>query len=86
MATLFQRGGVWWVTYYQDGRRARESLKTTNKSIAERKRAKLEAEARQEAVAEVVAAAFVMFVQLAERGREKLAYPTVLAVPFLSAI
>jgi hypothetical protein len=39
----------------------------------------LDAEAKEEAVAEVVAAAFIMFVGLVERGREALAYGSVLA-------
>jgi len=39
----------------------------------------LDAEAKEEAVAEVVAAAFVMFVGLVERGKEALAYGSVLA-------
>jgi len=37
-------------------------------------------DAKQEAVAEVIAAALVMFVHLAHAGRESLAYPTVLAM------
>ena len=40
----------------------------------------LDAEAKAEAVAEVVAHAYVMFVGLVERGREALAYPSVLAL------
>jgi len=39
----------------------------------------LDPDAKQEAVAEVIAAALVMFVHLAHAGRESLAYPTVLA-------
>ena len=39
----------------------------------------LDAEAKEEAVAEVVATALVMFVGLIERGKEDLAYATVLA-------
>ncbi len=39
----------------------------------------LDAEAKEEAVAEVVAAAFIMFVGLVRDGRESLAYATVLA-------
>jgi hypothetical protein len=37
-------------------------------------------EAKQEAVAEATAAAFIMFVRLAEQGREALAYPSVLGM------
>ena len=37
-------------------------------------------EAKEEATAEVVAAAFVMFVGLVERGKESLAYPSVLGM------
>ena len=39
----------------------------------------LDAEAKEEAVAEVVATALIMFVGLIERGREAAAFPTVLA-------
>jgi hypothetical protein len=35
MASLYQRAGVWWVSYYEDGRRRRESLRTKDKRIAE---------------------------------------------------
>jgi hypothetical protein len=40
----------------------------------------LDPEGKEEATAEVVAAAFVMFVGLVERGKEALAYPSVLAM------
>ena len=40
----------------------------------------LDPEAKEEAVAEVIAAAFILFVGLARDGRESLAYPTVLAM------
>ena len=39
----------------------------------------LDPEAKEEATAEVIAAAFIMFVGLVRDGREALAYPTVLA-------
>ena len=39
----------------------------------------LDPDAREEAVAEVVAATFIMFVGLVRDGRESLAYPSVLA-------
>ena len=37
-------------------------------------------EAKEEAVAEATAAAFIMFVRLVEQGREALAYPSVLGM------
>jgi hypothetical protein len=40
----------------------------------------LDAEGKQEATAEVVASAYIMFVALVEQGRERLAYSTVLAM------
>ncbi len=39
----------------------------------------LDREAKEEAVAEVIATAFCMYVGLVERGKESLAYPSVLA-------
>lgn len=44
MASLYQRGEVWWITYRQDGRRRRETLRTTSRKLAERKKVQLEAE------------------------------------------
>ena len=40
----------------------------------------LDLEGKEEATAEVVAASYVMFVGLVERGKEALAYPSVLAM------
>jgi hypothetical protein len=40
----------------------------------------LDPEGKEEAVAEVVAASYVMFLGLVQRGRESLAYPSVLAL------
>jgi hypothetical protein len=48
--------------------------------VARQAFASLDAEAQEEAVAEVIAASFAMFVQLVERGREALAYASVLAL------
>ena len=48
--------------------------------IARQNFSDLDLEAKEEATAEVVAAAFIMFVGLVERGREALAYPSVLAL------
>jgi len=39
----------------------------------------LDPEAKQEATAEVIASAYVMFIALVQQGRQTLAYPTVLA-------
>ena len=39
--SLFRRGNVWWVSYYRDGRKIRESLKTTDEGKAERRAKKL---------------------------------------------
>jgi hypothetical protein len=47
--------------------------------IAHQNFSQLDPEAKEEATAEVVAAAYVMFVALVEQGRETLAYPSVLA-------
>ena len=35
-ARPYLRGKVWWVQHYPNGRRLRESVHTTNKTIAER--------------------------------------------------
>ena len=48
-------------------------------NVARQRFAKLDPEAKEEATAEVVAAAYLMFVSLVLDGRESLAYPTVLA-------
>jgi hypothetical protein len=40
----------------------------------------LDPEAKEEATAEVIAAAFIMYVGLVQRGKEALAYPSVLAM------
>jgi hypothetical protein len=48
--------------------------------IARQNFAHLDPEAREEATAEVVAAAFIMFVGLVRDGRESLAFPSVLAM------
>jgi len=47
--------------------------------FARQRFAQLDPESKEEATAETVAAAFLMFVHLARAGRESLAYPTVLA-------
>ena len=47
--------------------------------IAHQNFSRLDPEAKEEATAEVVASAYVMFVALVEQGRETLAYPSVLA-------
>ena len=44
MASIYKRGGTWWVAYYNNGKLRRRSLKTTNKRIAERQKQALEAE------------------------------------------
>lgn len=43
MASIFKRGKTWWISYYANGRQYRESLKTTNKKIAEREKQAREA-------------------------------------------
>lgn len=43
MASIFKRGGTWWISYYVHGKQYRESLKTTNKKIAEREKQAREA-------------------------------------------
>jgi hypothetical protein len=48
--------------------------------IARHRFSDLNAEAKNEATAEVVATAFILFVSLVKRGREALAYPSVLAL------
>jgi integrase/recombinase XerD len=34
MATVYRRGGVWWIRYKRKGREVRRSAKTTNKATA----------------------------------------------------
>ena len=48
--------------------------------VARQAFASLDPEGKEEATAEVVAAAFIMFVALVERGREALAFPSVLGL------
>jgi hypothetical protein len=48
--------------------------------IARQNFSDLDPEAKEEATAEVVAAAFVMYAGLVQRGRESLAFPSVLAL------
>ena len=38
---LYQRGRIWWACLYRDGRRIRESLKTADKAVAEKRLAQL---------------------------------------------
>ena len=38
---LYQRGSIWWTCLYRDGRRIRESLRTTDRATAEKRLAKL---------------------------------------------
>ncbi len=44
MASIYKRDKTWWIKYYQNGKIVRESLRTTNKRIAERERQAREAE------------------------------------------
>jgi integrase len=46
MASIYKQPGsaVWWVSYYRDGRRVRESLKTCDERIAKKKARRIEAE------------------------------------------
>ena len=43
MASIFKRGGTWWISYYFNGKQHRESLKTTSKKLAEREKQAREA-------------------------------------------
>ena len=43
MASLFERNGIWWIQYYERGRRVRRSLNTTSKAKARREKIALEA-------------------------------------------
>src|SRR5262245_28579339 len=36
MGSLYRRGSIWWLKYYQDGRPVRESSETKNKAAARR--------------------------------------------------
>ncbi len=49
MSTVFKRGGVWWLRCRIDGRQVRESLRTTNRKVAETLRVRREFELRQQA-------------------------------------
>lgn len=42
MASIYQRGKTWWVTYYQNGQKFSKSLKTREKKIAEFQKRDLE--------------------------------------------
>lgn len=42
VATLFQRGEVWWIQYRQDGAQVRESLRTRNRKVADELRSRFE--------------------------------------------
>ena len=42
VATLFQRGEVWWIQFRQDGAQVRESLQTKNRKVAQELRSRLE--------------------------------------------
>lgn len=44
MASIFKRSETWWISYYVNGKQVRESLKTSNKRIAEREKQAREAE------------------------------------------
>jgi len=44
MATLYKRGKIWWIDYYQDGKRIRKSLKTRNRTYAKYLCAQIEKE------------------------------------------
>ena len=56
------------------------SMLPTITRIARQSFSNLDPECKEEATAEVVAHAYVMFVGLVERGKEALAYPSVLAM------
>lgn len=42
MATLYRRKGIWWISYYLEGRRCRESSGTSNKTLAEERKKDVE--------------------------------------------
>lgn len=44
MATIFQRGKNWYISYMTDGRRVRQSLKTKSKNLAEKEKNRIETE------------------------------------------
>jgi len=43
MASIYKRGDTWWIKYYFNGKTVRESLKTTNKRVAQREKQAREA-------------------------------------------
>ena len=44
VASIYKRGDTWWVKYYERGKLVRQSLKTSNKRVAERERMAIESE------------------------------------------
>lgn len=42
MASIYQRGDIYWIVYYQDGKKIQESLKTKDKTVAKYKKNDLE--------------------------------------------